>query len=145
MLDKRAFYIDGQWVAPVKPNDLEVINPSNEEPCAVISLGGQADTDAAVVAARAAFGDWSLSDTTQRIEWLERLGAIYQDRADEMGEAISMEMGAPVSLAKSAQSGAGSWHIKNFIRTMKQFSLERELGPTRRIPASSWNPSGSAV
>ena len=40
MLDKRNFYINGKWVSkPSKPNDFEVINPSNEEPFAIISLG----------------------------------------------------------------------------------------------------------
>ena len=39
MLDKRKFYINGEWVKPTISNDLEVINPSNEEVCAVISLG----------------------------------------------------------------------------------------------------------
>ena len=50
MIEKRNFYINGQWVAPAQPNDFQVIDPSTEEPCAVISLGGQADTDAAVAA-----------------------------------------------------------------------------------------------
>lgn len=59
MLDKREFYINGGWVKPSIVSDLEVINPSNEEICAVISLGSQADTDAAVAAAQAAFEDWS--------------------------------------------------------------------------------------
>ena len=43
MIEKRDFYINGQWVAPSQPNDFEVINPSTEEVCATISLGGQAD------------------------------------------------------------------------------------------------------
>ena len=47
MPDKRQFYINGQWVSPAVANDHEVINPSTEEACAVISLGSQADTDAA--------------------------------------------------------------------------------------------------
>ena len=61
MLDKREFYINGHWVQPTEANDLEVIDPSTEQVCAVISLGGQADTDAAVAAARAAFIGWSVS------------------------------------------------------------------------------------
>ena len=48
MLDKRKFYINGQWVDPSNKNDLEVINPSDESVCAIISLGSQEDTDAAV-------------------------------------------------------------------------------------------------
>ena len=51
MLDKRNFYINGKWTAPSKTNDFEVINPSYEEPCAVISLGSAEDTNLAVKAA----------------------------------------------------------------------------------------------
>ncbi len=52
MLDKRNFYINGKWVAPSKPNDFEVINPSNEEPFAIISLGDVADTNSEVKSAK---------------------------------------------------------------------------------------------
>ena len=60
MIEKRQFYIDGAWVNPAAPRDLDVIDPSTEEPCAVISLGDQADTDAAVAAAldRVNMGDF---------------------------------------------------------------------------------------
>ena len=59
MEDKKNFYIDGQWVSPLDSRSFEVINPANEEPCAEISLGGKKDVDAAVGAARKAFGSWS--------------------------------------------------------------------------------------
>ena len=136
MLEKREFYIDGQWVAPAKARDLEVINPSNEEPCAVISLGDQADTDAAVAAARRAFGRWSLSSKTERIELVERILEIYTARAEDMAATISLEMGAPIDMAKAAQAPAGMGHIKNFLRAAKGFELERKLGehaPNDRI------------
>ena len=48
MIEKRQFYINGTWTGPIAGQDHHVIDPSTEEPCAVISLGGQADTDAAV-------------------------------------------------------------------------------------------------
>ena len=66
MLDKRNFYINGKWVKPLKSNDFEVINPSNEEPFAVISLGSKDDTDAAVNAAKKAFLKKNIS--TRRME-----------------------------------------------------------------------------
>ena len=56
MLIKRDFYINGRWVAPIAGRDCPVINPSNEEPIAVISLGSEADCDAAVAAARHELG-----------------------------------------------------------------------------------------
>ena len=39
------FYIDGQWVDPVVPATLEVIDPSTEEAYTAISLGSAADVD----------------------------------------------------------------------------------------------------
>lgn len=128
MLDKRTFYIDGQWVAPAKARDLDVIDPSTETVCAKISLGGQADTDAAVAAARRAFASWSQTSREERLELLEKLYGLYKARSAEMAEAISTEMGAPMALAQTAQWGAGAGHIKNFIRVLKEYSFEAPLG-----------------
>jgi len=128
VLDKRVFYIDGQWQSPAKANDFEVINPSNEEPCAVISLGGQADTNAAVEAANVAFDVWRETPKEERLALIEKLAGIYMARAEDMGEAISLEMGAPIAMAKAAQAGAGAVHIKSFIRAFKSFEFDRELG-----------------
>ena len=67
MLDKRKFYINGQWVDPYLLNDLEVVNPSNEESFAVISLGDIKDTNAAVDAAQKAFISWSKATKEEKI------------------------------------------------------------------------------
>ncbi|WP_417532799.1 aldehyde dehydrogenase family protein [Marinobacterium stanieri] len=128
MLDKRTFYIDGQWVAPAEARDLDVIDPSTETVCAKISLGSQADTDAAVAAARRAFASWSQTSREERLELLEKLYSLYKARSAEMAEAISTEMGAPMALAQTAQWGAGAGHIKNFIRVLKEYSFEAPLG-----------------
>ncbi len=128
MLDKRNFYINGQWVAPAVANDFEVINPSTEEPCAVISLGDSADTDAAVLAANNAFDSWSQTPKVERTVLLEKLAEIYHARSDEMG--------APISMAKTSQAESGSWHIDNFIRAFKEFEEDKMLSghtPNDRI------------
>ena len=54
MLDRKNFYIDGKWVSPKEPRKHIVIDPSNEEPCAEISLGGKKDVDKAVSSAEIA-------------------------------------------------------------------------------------------
>ncbi len=128
LADRRQFYINGEWVDPTTPNDLEVINPSTEAACAVISLGSDADTNAAVAAAKAAFPGWSQTPVAERIAMLERLAEIYDARSAEMGEAISLEMGAPIDMAMTAQAGAGSWHLRNTIETLKNFAFEEPLG-----------------
>ncbi len=142
MKDLRKFYIDGKWVDPIEGKDLEVINPSNEEPWAVISLGGSADTDAAVAAAKRAFETWSASSKKERLELLEDVLAVYLKHSDEMGETISKEMGAPILMSKSAQAGTGSAHIKAFIETLKGFEFERELRPDTPNDRILYQPIG---
>ena len=136
MLDKRKFYINGEWVLPAQANDFEVINPSTEEAYAIISLGDQADTDAAVAAARSAFDSWSQTPKSERLALLEKLADIYESRLAEMGETISQEMGAPISMATSAQAGSGLGHTRNFITAFKEFEFDQLLGnhaPNDRI------------
>ena len=45
MIEKKNFYINGSWVAPKNPKDIQVINPATEKSCAVISLGGKEDVN----------------------------------------------------------------------------------------------------
>ncbi|MEO1721128.1 MAG: aldehyde dehydrogenase family protein [Pseudomonadota bacterium] len=128
MQEARQFYINGAWVAPLEGTPLEVLNPSNEEPFATITLGGQADTDAAVAAAKAAFPAWSMTSKAERLAALERLAAAYDARAEDMAQAISHEMGAPIALARHSQVAAGSGHFQNTIKSLKEFDFEWALG-----------------
>ncbi len=136
MLDKRQFYIDGQWVDPVQAQDFDVINPSTEEPCATISLGSAADADKAVAAARGAFDSWSATSKAERLALLEELLKVYKARSEDMAHAISLEMGAPIDMSREQQVTTGSWHIGTFIRSFKDFEFDRKLGdhaPSDRV------------
>jgi len=136
MIEKRNFYINGQWVAPSQPRDHQVIDPSTEEPCAVISLGGQADTDAAVAAAKAALPGWMATPVEERIALVEKLIEVYKSRTEDLAQAMTAEMGAPIDMARTQQVGAGIGHLKNFVRAAKAFQFDRPLGehaPNDRI------------
>ena len=127
MLDKKNFYINGKWVKPLKPKDFEVINPSNEEPFAVISLGSKDDTNAAVNAAKKAFLKWKETSKEERIKLLEKLLSIYKKRFNEMAEAISMEMGAPMDWASDVQAASGQAHLEDFILRLKNFNFDEQF------------------
>ncbi|MFC3613114.1 aldehyde dehydrogenase family protein [Lutimaribacter marinistellae] len=136
MIEKRQFYINGKWVDPAQPNDFQVIDPSTEEPCAVISLGSEADTNAAVAAAKAALPGWMATPPEERIAMVEKLIEVYKSRGEDLAQAISTEMGAPIDMARNAQVGAGIFHLKNFVRAAKAFQFEKPLGdhaPNDRI------------
>jgi aldehyde dehydrogenase (NAD+) len=121
-------YINGQWVSSIGGNAMPVENPSTEATIGTITLGTSIDVDVAVSAAKEAFIAWAATDLNERITLLERLLDIYNSRADEMAQAISNEMGAPIALARKAQVAAGATHLKNTIYAAKSFAFERPLG-----------------
>ncbi|TQV75782.1 aldehyde dehydrogenase family protein [Denitrobaculum tricleocarpae] len=127
MLKKTDFYIDGKWVAPAVAKDCEVINPANETAFATISLGSEADIDRAVTAARKAFESYSLTSREERVALLEKLLEVYKRRSGEMAEAISQEMGAPISMAHHSQAAAGAGHLGAFIKALKDYEFEYDF------------------
>jgi aldehyde dehydrogenase (NAD+) len=129
MPDTRHFYIDGAWVAPREGRDLPVIDPSTEEVCATISLGGPADTDAAVAAARAALPAFMHSAPAERLALVRRILDVYNARAEDMARATSLEMGAPIDMSRNSQVTSGTWHIENFITAFEHIQFEGPLGP----------------
>ncbi|TXL76705.1 aldehyde dehydrogenase family protein [Vineibacter terrae] len=124
------FYIDGAWVAPAVPKSIDVINPATEEPCAQISLGSAKDVDRAVAAAKAAFATYSRTTREERVALLEAILAAYKKRYDDIAKAISMEMGAPVTLATKAQAATGIGHLNQMIKVLKSFEFEEMRGTT---------------
>ncbi len=127
MLKKKDFYINGKWTPPSKSNGFEVINPSNEEPCAIISLGLKEDTDAAVKAAKDAFETWKETTKEDRLNLLEKLLKVYKKRFNEMAEAMSLEMGAPIDYAISTHTSSGQSHLEDFILRLKDFKFDKQF------------------
>jgi len=124
------FYIDGRWVDPAEPKTLDVINPATEQVCGKIALGGGADVDRAVKAARKAFASWSLSSREERLEVFQRILEEYQKRAADLAAAITEEMGAPAALANGFQVGLGIGHLSTAIEVLKAFRFEEQRGAT---------------
>jgi len=130
MSDHLNFYINGAWVAPAEPRPFDVINPATEEPCARISLGSAKDVDRAVAAAKAAFPSFSRTTREERVALLEAILAAYKKRYDDIAKAISMEMGAPITLATKAQAATGVGHLMQMIKVLKAFEFEEMRGTT---------------
>ncbi len=129
MIQRRDFYINGAWVPPAAPRDCAVIDPSTEEPCAVISLGAEADTNAAVAAAKAAFPGWASTAPAERRAVVARILDEYERRKEDLAQAISLEMGAPIDMARDSQAPCLPWHLKNFLTAFDAIEWVRPLGP----------------
>ncbi len=121
------FYINGAWVSPSSPRPCDVINPATEEACATISLGDQADTDAAVKAASDAFPAWAATPPAERAAYVAKILEQYNKREDEMAQAICIEMGAPIDLALKSQATCLPWHLENFLDAVDEVHWDRPL------------------
>lgn len=130
MRDYLKFYIDGQWVDPVEPKTLDVINPANEEVAGRISLGSAADVDRAAQAARRAFANYSQTSVKDRLDLLGAIVAEYQKRYNDMAAAITEEMGAPAGLANQAQAALGIAHLQTAMGVLQNYKFEEQRGTT---------------
>ncbi|KRB59442.1 aldehyde dehydrogenase [Rhizobium sp. Root708] len=127
MLDKRKFYINGEWVAPLAAVDLEVINPATEKPVALISMGTPADIDRAVAAAKKAFVTYGRTTVEERLALLEKLLEIYKRRYEEMAQTITLELGAPITMSREQQADVGVGHLQGFIDALKKLKMRDAL------------------
>lgn len=127
------FFINGDWIEPRGRSTLEVINPANEEAFATISLGTAEDVDTAANAARAAFTNWSQSSIEVRKSAISNIITGLKARSEEMAAAISNEMGAPMSLSKTAQVGSGLGHFMNILTILDGYEFEEVRGSTKIV------------
>jgi aldehyde dehydrogenase (NAD+) len=127
------FYINGEWVEPSTSEMLEVINPATEEPIASIAMGGKADVDKAVAAAKAAFESFSQTSVEERAELLGRIIECYKARMGDIATTVSQEMGAPIGLASAAQAPAGLGHLMYSLNALNSFPWEEDAGTAKIV------------
>ena len=131
MKEGMQFYINGEWVDPVDPKYLDVINPATEETIGKIALGNSKDVGKAVAAAKEAFESFSQTSKEERLALMGKIVEIYQSRYDEIAETISSEMGAPLWLSKAAQAATGAGHFGTFMEVLKNYNFNEDKGTTR--------------
>jgi aldehyde dehydrogenase (NAD+) len=131
--DYLSFYINGKWVRPENRTTLPVINPATEKSFTEISLGTADDVDTAARAARAAFPAWSQTSREERLAILDKILAGIKARAEDLAQAISQEMGAPISFARTAQVGTGIAHFATARHILSSYAFEETRGTTQII------------
>ena len=121
-------YIGGEWVTPLGSEKRDITNPANAEKSGEMTLGTSADVDAAVAAARKAFGTFAFTSREERIALLEKIIEGYKARMPEMAKAITLEMGAPEAWATGAHAPSGLGHLMTALKVLKDFEFEEKLG-----------------
>ncbi|OHV18931.1 aldehyde dehydrogenase family protein [Rhizobium sp. RMa-01] len=124
------FFIDGQWLEPRGSAKGDVINPATEETVAHFALGNGEDVDAAVFAARRAFTTWSRTTPEYRAALLDRLQTLLEARSELFAQCLSLEMGAAIGYARSAQVPLAIAHVTVARDVLETFPFVKQRGHT---------------
>ncbi|PVX62707.1 aldehyde dehydrogenase family protein [Paraburkholderia unamae] len=126
-------YIDGRWIEAGAGGTLEIVDPAEESGCGTLALGGEADVDDAVRAARAAFETFGCSTLAARKQLLERIIECYSARRAELADAVRREMGAPAWLAAGLQVDLGLAHLRSAREVLDRYAFEHDAGRSRIV------------
>ena len=87
--------IDGK---PVKSRDyFETLNPATQDVLAEVASGGEAEADAAVAAAKAAFPKWAGLAATERARLLRKLSDLIAAHVPEISRTETMDTGQVIA------------------------------------------------
>ncbi|OBP77768.1 aldehyde dehydrogenase [Mesorhizobium loti] len=131
MQHEREHYVNGEWVAPLEPTLLDVIDPSLEEPFTRIACGGSRDVDRAVAAARTAFTKFSMTTRLERLDLLRSVLAEYERRQEDIAAVLGTELGAPLQIAREWQ--LASAELESVIRVLEHYQFEELQGTTKIV------------
>jgi aldehyde dehydrogenase (NAD+) len=128
-------FIGGEWVDPASSRMFDIVSPSTEERVATVPEGVEADIDRAVAAARRAFdaGPWPRTSLEERIAVVRRLSAQLAERQGELAEAVTTEMGSPITLSNAMQAAGPRLLTDAFIEAAPRVAWET----TRTSPTGS--------
>lgn len=124
-----AFFIGGIWVAPLDlQSPIEVMNAADGTVLGSVPMGGEADGDAAIAAARAGFDYWSRTPAWVRANYLKAIRDYLAERQEEIAAVIALEVGTPLRLAQRIQAGLPLATLDGFVETAQTMAWTEEIG-----------------
>ncbi len=125
-LDK--IYINGRWVPSSGTDTIDVFDSLTESVMATVPSGVAADVDAAVAAAKKAFGPWSATPASERAAHLARIADGLDERTEELAELITREAGMPIDLCREIQVQAATYGFRQAAGLAETFEFESTIG-----------------
>ncbi len=129
-------FINGEFVIPKGDKKFNCIDPSNEEVYAQLQLANEQDVDIAVEFAQKAFKAYQYTKIEERLKILKSIKKNYEERQDDLVEAIIKELGCPYNLAKEAQIPLGLEHLNSSITNLKnyKFEIDYKKSKIKKVP-----------
>ncbi|GEC06722.1 aldehyde dehydrogenase [Streptomyces spinoverrucosus] len=128
MKARDGMYIDGAWRPAAGQDEIEVVNPADEEIFGRVPAGTAEDVDRAVRAARAAFPAWSATPPAERSARLAALRDVLTARKDEIAETITAELGSPLAFSQAVHMGAPIAVAGSYAELAATYAFEEKVG-----------------
>lgn len=128
MRDQIKQYINGEWVESASGETLEVINPATEEVFGHIAKGNKEDVDKAVQAAHDVYIEFRNTPVKERQAMLGRIVDEYKNRKDDLIEAMTLELGTPVTKSEEIHYQMGLNHFQEAHDALENFEFEEQRG-----------------
>lgn len=122
-------FIGGSFGSPKSGQMEAVINPATGNVLGEAPVGGDADIDAALEAARNSFdhGPWSRATARQRVEKMKIFYDYLLSHTEEIIPLIVAEAGATVTLARAGQFNVPMKHVRYALESAVQHSTTMAL------------------
>lgn len=102
---------------PVATPSFETIDPATGQSLGEVPNASEADVDAAIQSARAAFrsdGPWRSMSPAQRAQVIWRIGELIEEHGDELAELETRDQGQPIGVARQVSVGAAAEHFRYY-------------------------------
>ena len=107
-------YIDGRRTPATSDERFPTINPATGEVLAQVHQASDADVDAAVASAEAAFPAWAALTGAERGRLLNRAAALLRERNDELARIEVADTGKPIAEASTVDVISGAEAVEYF-------------------------------
>jgi aldehyde dehydrogenase (NAD+) len=126
-IDITPHWIGGQPVAGSGAT-IDVVNPADGSIVGKVPAGTAGDIDRAVGAAQSALADWVDRPPAERIAIVREISVGLRERAGEIAESITAEMGSPISFSRTAQAGLPIRSLSASADAAEQFQWTEQIG-----------------
>ena len=121
-------YINGEWVDSASGETIDVINPATEEVLGQVAKGNKEDVDKAVQAAKDVYLEFRHSSVEYRRDLLDKIVKEYENRKQDIIEAITDELGSPLEKSENVHYQMGLNHFSEARDALDNFQFEERRG-----------------
>ena len=134
--------INNELLGAIEGRTLDNIEPATGARYGTIPASNDQDIERAIVAARSAFPQWSITPPEQRAALLNRLADLVEENLDEFAMLESRDNGKPVRLARTVDIPRAVTNLRFFAAAATQFASESHSLPGAGINYTLRQPLG---